>query len=70
MLARLRAPPAYAQFQNKYAAQRALLRDGEQLTPGLVVGVKPVDARHRAAIEQYDSSNDTDALKVRCCTLS
>lgn len=43
----------HVQFQNKYASQRALLRNGEQLSPALVIGVKPLDARHRAAIEQY-----------------
>ena len=46
-----------AQFQNKYASHRALLRNGEHLTPSLVVGVKPLDPRHRSAIEGYDAAN-------------
>lgn len=29
-----------AQFNNKYAAQRALLRNGELLSPSLIIGVK------------------------------
>lgn len=44
------------QFQNKYGAQRALLRNGEQLTPGLIIGVSPLDPRHRAVIESYDAA--------------
>lgn len=39
--------------QNKYAAQRALQRNGEQLSPSLMVGVKPLDPVHRAAIHDY-----------------
>ena len=46
-----------AQFQNKYASQRALLRNGEHLTNSLVVGVKPLDPRHRAAVEGYDATH-------------
>ena len=41
-----------AGVQNKYAAQRALLRNGEQLSPSLMVGVKPLDPVHRAAIQE------------------
>ncbi len=37
--------------QNKYAAQRALQRDGEQLTAALMVGVRRLDPSHRAAIK-------------------
>eukprot|EP00798_Chlamydomonas_sp_ICE-L_P025540 gene25540-11184_t len=43
----------HLQLQNKYAAQRALLKNGEQLSPTLIVGVKPLDARQRLAIESY-----------------
>lgn len=43
------------QFQNKFAAQRALLRNAEQMSEALIIGVKPLDARHRAAISQYDA---------------
>lgn len=40
----------HIQFQNKFAAQRALTRNGEQLSPTLIVGVKPLDPRHKAAV--------------------
>ncbi len=54
------APPGanfvHIQYQNQYGAQRALLKGGEQLTPRLIVGVKPLDARHRAQIEAYAGS--------------
>ena len=43
----------HLQFQNKYAAQRALLRNGEIMSPSLIVGVKPLDPRHRRAIDEY-----------------
>lgn len=38
-------------MQNKHAAQRALLHNGEQLSATCMVGVKPLDASHRAAVE-------------------
>ena len=38
-------------LQNKWAAQRALQRDGEQLTPALMIGVKRLDPSNRAAIK-------------------
>lgn len=41
----------HVQYQSKYGAQRALLRNGEQLSGSLIVGVKPLDARHRQAVE-------------------
>ena len=44
----LHAPPP----QNKHAAQRALLRAGDQLSSTLLVGVKPLDAAHRQAVER------------------
>lgn len=44
---------ANAAVQNKYGAQRALLRNGEQLSPSLMVGVKPLDPVHRAAIQDH-----------------
>ena len=37
--------------QNKHAAQRALLRNGDQLSTSCMVGVKPLDAAHRQAVE-------------------
>lgn len=39
-------------LQNKHAAQRALLHNGEQLSATCMVGVKPLDASHRAAVER------------------
>jgi nuclear pore complex protein Nup53 len=45
----------HVQFQNKYAAQRALLRNGEQFSPSLIVGIKPTNMHHRMAIEQYQA---------------
>lgn len=46
----------HLQYQNKYAAQRALQRNGEQLSASLIVGVKPLDHRHRQGIESYLAS--------------
>ncbi|GAX74822.1 hypothetical protein CEUSTIGMA_g2269.t1 [Chlamydomonas eustigma] len=43
----------HLQYQNKYAAQRALLRNGDLLSVSLIIGVKPPSARHRAAIHEY-----------------
>ncbi|KAG2485223.1 hypothetical protein HYH03_016009 [Edaphochlamys debaryana] len=40
----------HVRFQNKHGAQRALIRNGELLTPSLIVGVKPLDPRHRARV--------------------
>ncbi|PRW18392.1 nuclear pore complex NUP35-like [Chlorella sorokiniana] len=42
----------HIQYQNKHAAQRALLHNGEQLSATCMVGVKPLDASHRAAVER------------------
>lgn len=39
-------------YENKYAAQRALLRSGQQLSPTCMVGVKEMDEKKRNAIEQ------------------
>ena len=33
--------------QDKWAAQRALYRDGEQLSRSLMIGVRPLDELHR-----------------------
>jgi len=52
----LQANFLHLQFQNKYAAQRALLRNGEQLSSSLIVGVKPLEPKHRLAIEDYHVS--------------
>jgi len=51
----------HIQFQNKFAAQRALLRNGDQLTPALIVGVKPLSSKHRQAIEGYLASGQVDS---------
>jgi hypothetical protein len=37
-------------FATREGAQRALLRSGSMLRPGLIVGVKPLDARQRAMV--------------------
>lgn len=42
----------HLQYQNKHAAQRALLRNGEQLSACCMVGVKPLDPAHRAAADR------------------
>ena len=42
---------AHLQFATREGAQRALLRSGSMLRPGLIVGVKSVDARQRAMLE-------------------
>jgi hypothetical protein len=34
-------------MQDKWAAQRALYRDGEQLSTSLMIGVRPLDDVHR-----------------------
>ena len=41
----------HVQYATRYGAPRALLKGGEQLTPALIVGVKPLDPKHRAAVE-------------------
>jgi nuclear pore complex protein Nup53 len=41
----------HIQYQTRYGAQRALLKGGEQLSSTLIVGVKPLDARHRQQVE-------------------
>lgn len=46
------APPFLTAPQNKHAAQRALLRNGEQLSACCMVGVKPLDPAHRAAADR------------------
>eukprot|EP00887_Chlorella_sp_A99_P001551 scaffold8.g1551.t1 len=42
----------HIQYASKYGAQRALLRSGDQLSQSVMVGVKPLDAAHRAAVER------------------
>ncbi|GFH26163.1 predicted protein, partial [Haematococcus lacustris] len=44
------------EFQNKFGAQRALLRNGESLLSSLIVGVKPLDVKHRAEVEGVDAA--------------
>jgi nuclear pore complex protein Nup53 len=46
----------HIEFQTKYGAQRALLRSGEQLSGSLIIGVKQLDARHKALVEAWSSS--------------
>jgi len=42
----------HLQYQTKYGAQRALLKNGEQLSSRLIVGVKPLDQRHKQTLSQ------------------
>jgi len=49
----------HIQFQTKYGAQRALLKNGEQLTKSMIIGVKTMEPRHlkeAASLEQEPSS--------------
>jgi len=43
----------HLQFSNKWAAERALQRNGLEIAPNLIVGVRPIDARHKAAAEAH-----------------
>ena len=47
----------HIQYQSPYAAQRALLRAGEQLSSSLIVGVKPLDTRHKQLIEAFSTGS-------------
>ncbi|KAL6764941.1 hypothetical protein V8C86DRAFT_2466287 [Haematococcus lacustris] len=55
----------HVQFQNKFGAQRALLRNGESLLSSLIVGVKPLDVKHRAAVEGVDAAQGSTLQVVR-----
>ena len=48
--------------QDKWAAQRALYRDGEQLTRTTMIGVRPLDAVHMCAFFK--------PVSVRLCPLA
>lgn len=48
----------HIQYQNKYGAQRALLRTGEQLSSSLIIGVKQLEPRHRALVQSWGSAAD------------
>lgn len=41
----------HIQFATRYGAQRALLKGGEQLSGTLIVGVKPLDPKHRQQVD-------------------
>jgi nuclear pore complex protein Nup53 len=47
----------HIQYQSPHAAQRALLRSGEQLSSDLFIGVRPLDALHKQKIEAFTSSS-------------
>lgn len=53
----------HIQYQTKYAAQRALLRNGEQLSSTLIIGVKQLEQRHREHVETYGSSSSSPGPK-------
>ena len=43
-------------LQNNYQAQRALLKNGQTVGGKLMIGVKPLEDRHRAAAENLSGS--------------
>eukprot|EP00878_Enallax_costatus_P009155 GHUV01009570.1.p1 GENE.GHUV01009570.1~~GHUV01009570.1.p1 ORF type:complete len:244 (+),score=58.93 GHUV01009570.1:223-954(+) len=55
----------HLQFQTKYAAQRALGKSGEQLSSTLIIGVKPLEPRHRQLVETYSSSSSSPGPRIR-----
>ncbi|EFJ49707.1 hypothetical protein VOLCADRAFT_59188, partial [Volvox carteri f. nagariensis] len=55
----------HVQYQNKYGAQRALIRNGEQLTSSLIIGVKPLDPRHRQQVASLQEGPDGPAQAYR-----
>ncbi|GFR51327.1 hypothetical protein Agub_g13692 [Astrephomene gubernaculifera] len=55
----------HVQYQNKYGAQRALLRNGEQLNNSLIIGVKPLDPRHRQRVASLQEGPDSPAQVYR-----
>ena len=44
----------HIRYTNKHAAQRALLRNGDQLSSACMVGVKPLDPRKKVEIERLE----------------
>ena len=46
-------------FASKHDAQRALLKNGEQLSPTLIIGVKPLDPQQRCSIPEWGSGQDS-----------
>ncbi|GBF96127.1 hypothetical protein Rsub_08875 [Raphidocelis subcapitata] len=58
----------HIQYQTRYGAQRAMLRGGEQLSATLIVGVKPLDPRHRQLVEAAGggpaAAGSPDGLRV------
>eukprot|EP00879_Flechtneria_rotunda_P033816 GHRR01037619.1.p1 GENE.GHRR01037619.1~~GHRR01037619.1.p1 ORF type:complete len:162 (+),score=53.74 GHRR01037619.1:55-486(+) len=55
----------HIQYQTKYAAQRALLRNGEQLSSTLIIGIKQLEPRHRQLVEAHGSSGGSPAPMIR-----
>lgn len=49
----------HIQYQNKYGAQRALLRSGEQLSSSLIIGVKQLEPRHKALVQSWGTGVDS-----------
>lgn len=48
----------HIQYQNKYGAQRAQLRSGEQLNSSLIIGVKQLEPKHRALVAAWAGGAD------------
>lgn len=63
--AALTADASLCLHAHRFAAQRALTRNGEQLSNSLIIGVKPLDPRHKAAVEAYTSGPDSPGQLVR-----
>lgn len=55
----------HIQYQNKYGAQRALQRSGEQLTSSLIIGVKQLEPKHRALVEAYGAAGGSPGPRLR-----
>ncbi|GIL74043.1 hypothetical protein Vretimale_4993 [Volvox reticuliferus] len=55
----------HIQYQNKFGAQRALIRNGEQLTGSLIVGVRSLDPRHQNQVASLQEETDYPAQAYR-----
>jgi len=43
----------HVQYANKYDAQRALTRNGRQITSSLIIGVKSIEPMHKQQVKMY-----------------
>lgn len=58
----------HIQYQNKYGAQRAQLRCGDELGSTLIIGVKPLAPKHRAQISQWGSTAEGSPGRMKAAT--